>query len=95
LFVLQIIDMTYSKQRKSRSVDREGQINFRYDKDKKKRLHAKAEEEGVSVSQLLATWCDEYIGEKPKSRLDSDARFDRLEDIIQAAIEKLEGKLVA
>ncbi|MEC4814604.1 MAG: hypothetical protein SAK29_15205 [Scytonema sp. PMC 1069.18] len=87
--------MTYSKQRKNGSTDREGQINFRYDKDKKKRLYAMAEEEGISVSQLLAGWCDEYIGEKPKSRLDSEARLAKLEEMMQIALEKLEGKSAA
>ncbi|MBR8840949.1 MAG: hypothetical protein DSM106950_45070 [Stigonema ocellatum SAG 48.90 = DSM 106950] len=84
--------------RKNAASDREGQINFRYEKDKKDRLNAKAAEEGISVSQLLTNWCDEYIGEKPKSKIDSEARLAKIEQMTQAVLERLEkseGKLVA
>ena len=84
--------------RKSMASDREGQINFRYEKEKKERLNAKAAEEGISVSQLLTNWCDEYIGERPKSKIDSEARLAKIEKLTQAVLEKLEkseGKLVA
>lgn len=90
--------MTQGKRQKSSASDREGQINFRYDKEKKDRLYEKARQEGVSVSELLTDWCDEYIGEKPKTRVDTETRLAKLEEMMQAALNKLEtseGKLAA
>ena len=90
--------MAQAKNKKVEIGDREGQINFRYEKEKKDRLQEKAASEGMSVSQLLASWCDEYIGAKPKSRVDAVDVLMRLEEMTQAVLEKLEkseGKLAA
>jgi|GEM_PF-5948375 len=90
--------MAQAKHQKDTTTDREGQINFRYDKDKKDRLYAKAKEEGLPVSQLLASWCDEYIGDKPKSKPEMEIKIAKIEEMVQIALKKLEfseGKLSA